>query len=128
MAISNRNANLLEGIGLLLILLSFMIQMVETGIESDIREQENYYIHKKLDHIWAITSHDYAQKYPESGVHSAINFKYYFDDYKIYSQDQEELTEWEKLVKYNWFTNIRLICFILGSFLLILPKFIKTKD
>ncbi len=125
---SKRTGNLLEGIGLIFILFSFFVQMIETNIETDTRELANYQIHKKLDHIWQIVSTDYAKRYPEQDVRITIDFKHFVNEYKIYSEDKEELSNWEKLVKYKWFTNIRLSLFILGSLLLIIPKFIKTKD
>lgn len=123
-----KKVNTLEGFGLILILLSFFIQIVETDIESDIRDQENYLIHKKLDYIWEITSNDFGNRYPEQAVHSSINFKAYVDSYKIYSQDKLELNQWEELVKYKWFTNIRLFVFVIGSLMLIIPKFIQIKN
>lgn len=127
MTIAKRKTNWLEGFGLIFILFSFFVQMVETGIENDIIELQNYQIHKKLDYIWSITSHDYSQKYPEQGEHFVINFKSSLDDYKIYSQDYKELNDWQKLVKYGWFTNTRLALFIIGSIMLIIPKFLPSK-
>jgi hypothetical protein len=125
---TQKAATRFEGIGLILILLSFFIQMIETGIEADIREAENYHINKKLDYLWAISSHDYANNHPETDVHFTLNFKSHFEDYKIYSEDKKEINNWQKLVKYEWFTNTRLLLFIFGSILLIIPKFVNIID
>jgi len=127
MTFAKKRSDILDGIGLVLILFSFFVQMTEIGIESDIRQQENYHIHRKLDYIWTVVSHDYAKKYPEQGVYFAMDFKHYHNDYKIYSEDKRDLSKWEELVKYKSFTNIRLFLFIIGSVMLIVPKFYSTK-
>jgi hypothetical protein len=118
-----KKTNVIEGLGLSLILLSFFVQMIETDIESDILEYRNYQIHKKLDYIWSVVSTDYAKKYPETGVYKGINFQSFCNDYKIYSEDKEDISIWEELVKYEWFIYVRLTLFILGSILVIIPKF-----
>ncbi len=128
MKLNQRTANIFEGVGLIILLLSFFFQMVETRIENDIREHENYQIHKKLDYLWAISSHDYSKKYPDAKVHFAINFKSFMNDYKIYDQDRQELSYWQKILNYEWFTIIRNWLFIFGSIFLIFPKFMKIKE
>jgi hypothetical protein len=128
MKLNQRTANIFEGVGLIIILLSFFFQMVETGIENDIREQENYQIHKKLDYLWAISTHEYSKKHPEAKVNFAIDFKSYLDDYTIYDQDRKNLTNWQKLVNYEWFINVRILLYIAGCFLIVIPKFSRIKD
>ena len=128
MKITRLKANKFEGIGLILILLSFFVQMIETDIENDIKEQENFNIQNKIDYLWTVMSDDYSNRYPEHEVHMAIDFKYFVDDYKIYTQNQQQLSGWKKLVKHNWFTNTRLSLFILGSIILIIPKFLNIKE
>jgi|LakMenEpi03Aug12_release.lakeMendotaPanAssembly.Ray.scaffolds.fasta_scaffold309796_2 hypothetical protein len=124
MVVTQKKLSKLEGIGLILILLSFFVQMVEVGIESDIREHENYQIHKKLDHIWAVASHDYALKHGIQESQFSIDFQYYLKDYEIYSENKQDLDSWQKLVKYDWFINVRLVLFVIGSALLLIVKFL----
>lgn len=128
MKFNQRKANIIEGFGLFFLLLSFFFQMVETGMENDIRKHENYLIHKKLDYLWAISSYDYSKKYPEEKVNFTIDFKSYFDDYTTYDQDIENLTNWEKLVNYKWFICVRTLLYIIGCFLIVIPKFLKIKE
>ncbi len=101
--------------------------MIETNVENDIKEQEHYHIHKCLDYLWAVVADDYANKHPKEGISTLIEFKNYFRNYKIYSEDYNDLNNWVNIVHSKWITLTRIILFITGSILLIIPKFTKEK-
>lgn len=117
--------NRLEGIGLILVLFSVFIQIAEEDFSSQKHEAENYNIHKKLDAIWHVYSKDFSSRNPEYGVSSAIDFKHYDDDWKIYSENREDLKPWNELVEEAG--KYKMILFILGSIFIVIPKFMNEK-
>ena len=119
--------NVLEGIGLLLILFSFLVQLIETDIESEIRDAQFYQTQVKLDRLWTITSKDYSEKHPELNVHSAINFEGIDKEWKIYSEDKDYLDKWKRGVYFEGIVKWRIWIFILGSILVVIPKFVSRK-
>ncbi|MGN7787752.1 hypothetical protein ACTJIJ_24675 [Niabella sp. 22666] len=124
---TDRKANILEGIGLLLILFSFFIQLIEMNIEGEVREAQFAQTQLKLDQLWTVVSDDYSEKRPEHGVSKAIDLKAIEKGWKYYSQEKEELSEWEKSVLYGAISKWRIWVFILGSVLILIPKFTKRK-
>jgi hypothetical protein len=124
---TKKKQNLIEGLGLLLILLSFLIQLIETDIESEIREAQFYQTQKKLDNIWILTSKDYSEKHPELNVHSGINFEGIVKNWSHYSEDKKYLDNWKDSVYFKGISNSRIWIFIIGSILILIPKFTKQK-
>lgn len=124
---TERQHNLIEGFGLFLILLSFLIQLVETDIESDIREAHFYQTQNKLDMLWMVTSKAYSENHPELNIHSGLNFEQINKDWKIYSEDKKYLDNWKDGVYFQVISNSRIWIFILGSLMLLIPKFAKRK-
>lgn len=117
-----KHLNGIEGIGLLLVLISVGFQLLELKSSAERTEIKNYNLHCKLDALWSVTSKQYATSHPEEGVFFAINFKSYVDNWKIYDQIEEEsvyLVDEESTLNWLWGLS-----FILGSILLIVPKFI----
>ena len=115
--------NIIEGVGLLLILLSFFIQLIESDIESEVREAQFYQTQIKLDRLWIIVSKEYSEKHPDLNVHSAIDFESINKDWKYYSQDKEYLESWKKSVYFGQISKMRIWIFVIGSILLLTPKF-----
>lgn len=113
--------NRIEGIGLVLVLFSVFIQIAEEDFNNQKQEAENYNIHKKLDAIWHVYSKDFSSRNPEYEVSSAINFKHYVDDWKIYSENRKEIKVWSDLVETSG--KYKMLLFILGSILIVIPKF-----
>ncbi|WP_313532495.1 hypothetical protein [Sphingobacterium multivorum] len=113
--------NRIEGIGLIFVLFSFFLQIAEEDFNNQKHEAENYNIHKKLDVIWRVYTKDFSSRNPEYGVSSAINFKHYNEDWKIYSENREEIKVWNDLVDYSG--KYKMILFIIGSILIVIPKF-----
>jgi len=117
--------NKLEGIGLLLILLSFFLQLFQNDLQSSLNDTQYYQLHDKLDTLWRIIQNDYSQNHPEAGVSGTINFEEYSNNWKIYSEEIKELKTWEQSIIF--FSKINIILFIIGSVFLIIPKFIEEK-
>lgn len=113
--------NRIEGIGLIIILFSFFIQIVEEDLSNQKHEAEIYNIHKKLDAIWHVYSKDFSSRNPEYGVSSTIDFKHYDKDWKIYSENRKEIKVWNDLVDESG--KYKMILFIIGSILIVIPKF-----
>jgi hypothetical protein len=118
----------MEGIGLILVLGSSFIQLTETSIESDIQEQKSYQTQEKLDYLWHVLAADYAKRHPEEGISASINFKHYYETYKIYDQNRDEINKWQGNIGSKAFTNWRVWLFFIGSIILILPKLIRIKE
>lgn len=123
-----RNLNNIEVLGLILILFSFIVQLVEIDIENESRKFELLQLHEKLDHIWMITSHEYSLNHPEADVQTTIEFKSIFNSYKMYDQNNVELSVWQQLVALNKFHFFQTTLFIIGSGLLIIVKYLKPKN
>lgn len=117
--------NKLEGIGLLLILISFFLQLVQNDLQSALNKSQYYHLHNKLDTIWQIIQNDYSQNHPEARVSGTINFETYSKNWKIYSEQIKELKSLED--SNNIFSKLNIIIFVFGSVLLIIPKFIEEK-
>ena len=117
--------NKLEGIGLLLILISFFLQLVQNDLQSALNKSQYYQLHDKLDTIWRIIQNDYSQNHPEAGVSGTINFEAYSKNWKIYSEQIKELKSLED--SNSIFSKLNIIIFVFGSILLIIPKFIEEK-
>ncbi|MCT4117748.1 hypothetical protein HZP48_00615 [Elizabethkingia anophelis] len=126
--ITERKSNIIEGIGLLLILFSFLIQLMETDIESEVREAQFRQTQTKLDHLWMVISDDYAERHPEENVFKAISLKNIDDEWKYYSENKSELSDWQNGVLYGVISKSRIWIFIIGSFLVVIPKFIKKES
>jgi hypothetical protein len=117
--------NKLEGIGLLLVLISFFLQLFQNELQSSLNESQYYQLHNKLDTIWRIIQNDYSQNHPEAGVSGTINFEAYSKNWKIYSEQIKELKPWEESI--SLFSKLNIVLFIFGSIILIIPKFIEEK-
>ncbi|MCA0363035.1 MAG: hypothetical protein LCH67_03270 [Bacteroidetes bacterium] len=124
---TERKNNIIESIGLLLILLSFLIQLIETDIESEIREAQFYQTQVKLDRVWDLLGKEYSIDNNKTSNSRYIEFQEINKHWKYYSQDKEYLDEWKKSVLFDFISKIRIWIFVLGSLILIIPKWIKRK-
>ncbi len=122
---NKKTLNKIEGIGLILILLSFFTQLIQNDLEGSLQESQYYHLNKKLDYIWTIVEKQYSENHPEEGVSMAINFKAYDEDWKIYSEQIKELKPWEESI--SIFSKISIWIFVFGTLLLIIPKFMEEK-
>ncbi|MGV3611376.1 MAG: hypothetical protein ACO1N0_10530 [Fluviicola sp.] len=114
-----------EGIGLILILFSFFVQIFQNNSEESFRNSQNYHINKKLDHIWALIENKYADDHPELNLSPVIKLKSIDKDWELYSRQAKEMETWEN--KIDLFADISTWIFVLGTILVILPKFIPEK-
>lgn len=117
--------NRVEGIGLVLILFSFFVQIFQNNSEESFRESQNYHINKKLDHIWALIENKYAEEHPEKKLKPLIRLKSLDHDWELYSRQAKEMKAWEDQIEF--FADISTWIFVLGTILAILPKFIPEK-
>jgi len=124
---TERKSNIIESIGLLLILLSFLIQLIETDIESEIRDAQFYQTQVKLDRIWDLLGKEYSIDNSKTSNSRYLEFQDINKQWKYYSQDKEYLDEWKKSVLFDFISKIRIWIFIIGSIILIIPKWIKRK-
>lgn len=122
-----RKTNIIEGIGLLLVLFSFLIQLIETDIESDIREAQFYQTQVKLDKIWELNGKEYSQEFSKSSNSRYIEFQEVNRNWKYYSQDKDYLEQWKKSVFFDFISKLRIWIFVIGSLILVIPKFINKK-
>lgn len=117
----------LEGWGLILILASFLWQIIETDLQNMSQEVEYYKIHQKLDALWMLQSNEYANSpLNKSQVMNAIDFEYIFKNWKYYGADKKEYEPLNSQLK--WAAIVRILIFVIGSGLLIVPKFVKQND
>ena len=116
--------NRIEGIGLILILFSFFVQSFQSDSESSFRESQNYHLNKKLDHIWRLIGKHYSQELPKSG--NSVNMQAINKDWEFYSRQVKELENWEG--KIQLFSQIGTWIFVLGTILVIAPKFMDEKE
>ncbi len=115
--------NRVEGIGLVLILFSFFVQIFQNNSEESFRASQNYHINKKLDHIWIwIENRDKGVKPPSS----VTKLKLFDHDWELYSKQAKEMKIWES--KIELFADISTWIFVIGTILVILPKFIPERN
>ena len=122
-----KRMSIIEGWGLILILASFLWQLIETEAQNIRQEGQNYEVHKKLDALWDLHYYEYVHS-PLNKNQSVIwsDFESTFDEWKIYSETKKEYEELE--TELTWFAGIRIFLFVLGSILLIIPKFTFKKN
>lgn len=114
--------NRIEGIGLILILFSFFVQSFQSDSENSFRESQNYHLNKKLDHIWRLIGKEYTEEHSKA----EINLKSYDKDWEFYSKQVKELEKWEN--KIGLFSQIGTWIFVLGTILVIAPKFMEERE
>nr|WP_294859740.1 hypothetical protein [uncultured Fluviicola sp.] len=122
MKLSRNWLNRIEGVGLILILFSFFVQSFQSDSESSFRESQNYHLNKKLDHIWRLIGKEYTKEHSKS----EIDLKLYETDWEFYSKQVKELENWEG--KIQLFSQIGTWIFVLGTVLVIAPKFMEEKE
>lgn len=125
MTASKKTLNRVEGLGLILILISFFMQLMQNDLEGSKHESEYYHLNEKLDNMWTIIEKQYSENHPDEGVSMAINFKFYDENWKIYSEQRKEMESWEDAI--NIFSKISIVIFITGTIISIIPKFIEEK-
>jgi hypothetical protein len=114
----------LEGIGLLLILASFLSQLIETESANMKTEAYYYETQNKLDKIWYVVSSEFIASPNYKGETSFwFNFDSMFKEWKIYDQQTKELTSLNTEIKISGW--IRIIIFIIGSLFIVQSKFMK---
>lgn len=124
---TERRSNLIESIGLILILLSFSVQLVETDIENEVREAQFYQTQNKLDRMWDLIGDEYSLDHSKSSNTRYLEFQEINKNWKYYSQDKEYLDDWKKSVWFDNISKLRIWIFILGSLFLIFPKLVRKK-
>ena len=115
--------NRIEGIGLILILFSFFVQNFQSDSENSFRESQNYHLNKKLDHIWTILGKEYELDHI---TNATVNLQSYNKDWEFYSRQVKELETWEG--KIEFFSQIGTWIFVIGTVLVIAPKFMNEKE
>lgn len=119
----------LEGYGLILILLSFGWQMLEQDLSNLSTTVDKYQIHEKLDKIYMITSDIYSQSElskSKNEPYTSADFSEILKNWKDwgYLEKEKETVNWQL----EFSMVIRSIVFIIGSVLLIIPKFNSTNS
>jgi hypothetical protein len=117
MKLSKSWLNRIEGIGLVLILFSFFVQSFQNDSESSFRESQNYHLNKKLDHIWIRIGNQSSE---------TVNLKSAHKDWEFYSKQFKELESWEN--KIELFEQLGTWIFVIGTVMVIAPKFIDEKE
>lgn len=115
--------NIIEGVGLILILFTAFIQQSETKIAASKQEYEYAKLHEKLDVLWAISSHQYEESHPSDSTQFWINFPSYLNEWKIYSEQKSNKDTLVMDSELNLFGSLRFVLFLIGSIMLIAPKF-----
>lgn len=136
--------NRVEGIGLILILFSFFVQIFQNNSEESFRESQNYHINKKLDHIWTLIENKYAEEEKAKPSKTETSFgkdektrdnkklkpliqlKPLDHDWELYSVQAKEMQVWES--KIELFADISTWIFVVGTILVIVPKFAREKN
>lgn len=118
-----KTLNIIEGLGLILILATAFIQQYENEILDSKQEFDYAKLHVKLDALWAVTSHQYQENHAVDSTRFWLNFPSYLDKWKIYSEQAS--SEDAKLLRNDikTFGTIQFVLFCIGSLMLILPKF-----
>lgn len=124
---TKKKLNLIEGIGLILILLSFLIQLIESNIESEVREAQFYQSQVKLDKLWNLVGSDYKNDNSTNSNTRYLELQELDKNWQYYSQDKKYLDNWKNDVFYEGITNWRIWIFLLGSIMVVMPKFILKK-
>ncbi|MBD78616.1 MAG: hypothetical protein CL840_06840 [Crocinitomicaceae bacterium] len=112
----------IEGWGLVLLLISFGWQMLDTELANSTRSAENYQFYKKFDAIYMLLSDMYSNSdYNDTPIRSSANFKHINGSWKIWSQMEAEKSnlKWQSEIV----SVIRAVIFITGSILIIATKF-----
>jgi len=119
MKISNRK---LEGYGLILILVSFGWQLLEINLTDLSNEVDKYQLHEKIDDLYMIIADAYSNsEFNSSQVRSSVNFESINKNWKYWKGLKIEK---ENLIgQLKWTFYLKSLIFILGSVLLIIPKF-----
>jgi hypothetical protein len=100
MKIKKKTLNIIEGIGLILILGSFFIQLLENDSANFKQEMRYYRLNSKMDYLWTIVSKDYSEKHPQDDITFSIDFKSYLDNWKIYSEEKKEVEKFKKKLNF----------------------------
>lgn len=124
MKLSRISLNRIEGIGLVLILFSFFVQNAQSDSENSFRESQNYHLNKKLDHIWTVMKKHYSEVHRQSAA--KVDLQTFNKDWEFYSRQVKELENWEE--KIGFFSQIGTWIFVLGTVMVIAPKFIDEKE
>ena len=120
--------NKIEGIGLLLILFSFFIQIEENSIQNSINEVQFYQTQEKLDEIWNMLGKLYKQ---DSTIDVNKRYEELIEiekNWKIYSENKKEIDKWKEDVWFSKISSFRIWIFILGALLVAFPKFINKNE
>jgi len=118
--------NKLEAWGLLLILFSFGWQILEEHIAVLSSQTDKYQLHVKLDLIWLLIVDEYYQNQSDKAYPRSVsdidslnkNWKYWSE----LIEEKERVTYQSKV-----FSGIRIILYLAGSILILVPKFREPK-
>ena len=117
----------IETAGLILLLLSFGWQTFEEDINSLSNDVDTYQVHEKLDKIWSVLTDLYSHSDANtSNTHVLSSFDVELNGWKYWGdmlKEKERVDFQSKL-----FGGIRIGLYLIGSFLLIVPKFRKEDD
>lgn len=124
MNLSNRR---LEGYGLILVLISFGWQLLEINLTDLSNEVDKYQLHEKVDDLYMIIADAYSNsELNTSQVRNSVDFESINKNWKYWNGlkvEKESLVE-----QLKWTFYLKSLIFIVGSILLIVPKFRLVKE
>lgn len=111
----------IEALGLIILLISFGWQIIESNSSSLSREVDLYHINQKIDAIWSVLSAEYIQDHSnETNSYKSVNINAYeksWMDWGKMKKDKEYLNN--QLRIFMW---IRILLYLIGSIMIIYPK------
>ena len=117
-----QNRKIVEVVGLILVLTSFSFQLIESDIESELKEAQHYEISNKLDMIWGQLGEEYRKSENSNPIDLEQQFTKSDKYWKYYDTSKEELNDWKTSVWFSYLVSTRVWIFILGSGVLIVAK------
>jgi len=112
----------LEGYGLILILISFAWQFLEINLTDISNEVDKYQQHEKIDDLYMIVADAYSNsEFNKSQVRSSSNFESINKNWKYWNNLKFEKKSVMSQLKWTFY--FKSLIFIIGSVLLIIPKF-----
>lgn len=114
--------NKIEGIGLILLLISFGWQLFQDELISTEEDSIEYQIHQKLDAIWELNSAIYTHsQINNSQTLANINYPALSDSWKYWDSIKKHRSS--LYAQKEIIGNISILFFIIGSILIIVAKF-----
>ena len=121
---TQKSLNRIEGFGLILILLSFGWQVFKDDLVGISQKNDFYLLHEKIDNFWNVYSEDFSKRFPEKGPIIHTDFQYLSSQWKPYSEHLKINQKLEGQIRI--FSTIAIVFFVIGSVLIIIPKYTST--